>query len=53
MKIEEHPNIYVRFFMKDRIVKERPGLWTYERMIEKTREEFKNNSNKKINKNIK
>lgn len=42
MKLEEHPNIYVRFFMKDRTVKERPVLWTYQRMIEKTREEFKN-----------
>jgi len=49
MKLEEHPNIYVRFFMKDRIVKERPGLWTYERMIKKTREEFKNKRKKRNN----
>jgi hypothetical protein len=49
MKIEEHPNIYVRFFIKNRIVKERSGLWTYERMIKKTREEFKNKRKKRNN----
>jgi len=45
MKLEEHPNIYVRFFMKDRMLKERPVLWTYKRMIKKTREEFKKGKN--------
>ena len=53
MKLEKHPNIYVRFFRKDRIVKERSVLWTYKRMIEKTKEIFKSNSDNKINKNIK
>jgi len=53
MNIEEHPNIYVRFFLRNRMIKERPGLWTYERMIRKTKEEFKNNSDKKINNKIK
>lgn len=53
MKLEEHSNIYVRFFMKDRILKEKLVLWTYRRMIEKTKMEFRNNSDKKINKNIK
>lgn len=53
MKIEEHPNIYVRFFLRNKVLTERLMLWTHKRMIEKTKEEFKNNSNQKINKNIK
>ena len=52
MKIDRYINVYVRF-IEDKIINERPVLWTYKRMIEKTQEIFKNNSDNKINKNIK
>jgi len=50
MSVNKHQNVYLHFFIQDKIVDERLVLWTYQRMIEKTKEEFKNNSNKKIDK---